>query len=367
MFRALSIQELSAFYKGLEFAKGTGTLTSTATNYVNRVFGAMIFWQTLRRANALSALPVVEYPHSGWRVIPSNPSTKSNIVPSAEDVLGTAVFPDIVNLHTSPRIISQVAEITDVLESLSAVRDDVAMEAAQLKIHLGQGVVSAHNEQILHPITSAPIANAWTSLDWIVAKHNEQGKDAGWGNTLFGIDRSLAANSWHNAYVDDAATIRNLTKDMLINALTHVRTQGAEPTCWLMHPSAVGDIQGIFDSQVLLNILGEKKIKVDVNGVSSYDGYGVGLVVSSLFGFPVIPDPHIAKGTTDIGRIYLLSYNNEQGIGPEIGRAYLMPYTFYESRDFTAMNKPVIRFAVRAFGDIVCRRVNINAKIRDIN
>lgn len=366
MFRPLSAHDLVNFYRsyGNEFIKGSGAVTSSTPNLLNRVYGSLLWYQMNRRANALSILPTSEYPHSGWRVIPSMWATKQNIIPSSETDLGNVVFPDIVNLSTQPYPISQVAEISDVAEALSAVRDDVALEVSTLRVHLGVGVLNALNQQILHPITSAPLTGAWTSLDWIVAKHNEQGKNAGWGNTIFGVDRSV--NAWANAYVDDSATLRALTKNMLTDALTAVRTEGGEPSCWLAHPAGVGVIQKLFDSQVLYSIIGEKQIKVDVNGISTYDGHGVGLTVSTLFGYPIIPDAFVAKGASDVGRIYLLSMNNEQGIGPELTKTFLIPFTAYESRDYVNMNKAVIRMAYRCSGDIVARRFNVHAKIRDI-
>ena len=372
MFKPLTPHDLLNFYRRPEeFLKGTGTLTSGAGSpeFFNRVYGALIWRQMNTRANALSILPSVQYEHAGWRVQPENPSTKSNIVPANEAELGSVVYPDIVTLQTRPYILSQTAEITDVMEALSTVRDDVALNASVLRMNLGIGFITALNQQILHPITLAPIANAWTSLDWIVAVHNERGKNAGWGNTIFGVDRSAPANSWANAYVDFVTSgTRALSKDILINLTTRVREQGGEPSCWVMHPQAYGKVLSLFEQNVLLSIIGEKKIAIDVGGIKTPEGHEVGLTVSTLFGFPIIPDAFIATDATNdpIGRIYLLSFGNEQGIGAELAKSFLIPFMTYESRDFATMNRGVVRIVYRVAGDLVCRRFNIQAKARNL-
>ena len=123
------------------------------------------------------------------------------------------------------------------------------------------------------------------------------------------------------------------------------------------------------------NPYGEALVQVDVNGIQTFKGTGVGIHVDSIYGIPFIPSkdaPSDSGDSAEIGRLFALDTSDAEGYGyPRIGIQIAIPTEYYEatrrSAGYPFINNAFVEKGVfRTMGETVCRHFKSQGKIRDI-
>jgi hypothetical protein len=123
------------------------------------------------------------------------------------------------------------------------------------------------------------------------------------------------------------------------------------------------------------NPYGEALVQVDVNGIQTFKGTGVGIHVDSIYGVPFIPtkdSPSNASDASEVGRLFALDTSDAEGYGyPRLGIMVSIPTEYYEatrrSPGYPFINNAFVEKGVfRTMGETVCRSFIAQGKIRDI-
>ena len=88
-----------------------------------------------------------------------------------------------------------------------------------------------------------------------------------------------------------------LTDDTLRTFLRKIRiAAGKDPNVFLGSHEVYSEIQGLYMPSVRIpNPYGESLVQVDVNGIQTFKGTGVGIHVDSIYGIPFIPSKRCTK------------------------------------------------------------------------
>ena len=168
-----------------------------------------------------------------------------------------------------------------------------------------------------------------------------------------------------------------LTDDTIRTFLRKIRIAGGkDPNVLLGSHEVYSEIQGIYTPQVRVkNPYGEQVVQIDVNGIKTFEGTGVGLHVDSLYGIPFIPSkdaPSDAGDTEEVGRLFALDTSDSEGYGyPRLGIQVAIPTEYYEatrrSPGYPFINNAFVEKGLfRTMGETVCRHFKSQGKIRDI-
>ncbi|MEM0478286.1 MAG: hypothetical protein QXN77_07805 [Candidatus Caldarchaeum sp.] len=353
----------------MEVQKAAGTIETAVGGVLNRVFGALLWSQLNTEANWFGILPKMTWVRSGWRVW----YAFSDVDPTTAAIGETAtlpspVRPEIKMVYDSPKIMVRTFEVTDVVEALASVSaDDVWGASYQTRAVEGLTFVKTINRALGAKVGELPTAwNAFEKIDRIVSKTGEQGFTAGWED-VHGIDRS--AETWANSYVDDSATLRPLTHDMILNALMNTRKRGGMTNVIVTGYETYAAMQGMYMTFVRYLPMGETQIQVGVSGIQSARGLDAGIHVASLLGIPLIQsvDTAVGTGSGELPYIYFLDTSDPEGYGmSRLGISLLRPVEYFETREFPLLNKFVVKGVYRIVGQTVGRHLPGQGKIRDI-
>ena len=205
-------------------------------------------------------------------------------------------------------------------------------------------------------------------------------------------------NNWYNPWAANATIDRNsgttfdstvesasgtigtngvLTDDTLRTFLRKIRIAGGkDPNVFLGSHEVYSEIQGLYMPSVRIpNPYGEQLVQVDVNGIQTFKGTGVGIHVDSIYGIPFIPTkdaPRNSSDSSEIGRLFALDTSDAEGYGyPRLGISIAIPTEYYEATRRTPAypfvnNAFVEKGVYRTMGETVCRHFKSQGKIRDI-
>ena len=168
-----------------------------------------------------------------------------------------------------------------------------------------------------------------------------------------------------------------LTDDTVRTFLRKIRIAGGkDPNVLLGSHEVYSEIQGIYTPQVRVkNPYGEQVVQIDVNGIKTFEGTGVGLHVDSLYGIPFIPSkdaPSDSGDASEVGRLFALDTSDSEGYGyPRLGIQVAIPTEYYEatrrSPGYPFINNAFVEKGLfRTMGETVCRHFKSQGKIRDI-
>jgi hypothetical protein len=168
-----------------------------------------------------------------------------------------------------------------------------------------------------------------------------------------------------------------LTDDTLRTFLRKIRiAAGKDPNVFLGSHEVYSEIQGLYMPSVRIpNPYGESLVQIDVNGIQTFKGTGVGIHVDSIYGIPFIPSkdaPSNSGDSSEIGRLFALDTSDAEGYGyPRIGIQIAIPTEYYEatrrSAGYPFINNAFVEKGVfRTMGETVCRHFKSQGKIRDI-
>jgi hypothetical protein len=338
--------------------KSAGAVTSGTPNIWNKVFGAILWNQIPLTAPTIGVLPTIEWERSGIRVIPDFMASVADGIPSSEGAVPPSVRPDIVTLNIDAKEYVLTSDMTDVVQALAQTADDVGINHITLRVVFGKQYLT-NMERMIHDVSGTEgttPTNYWVRLCDIV-------HDSG---TIYGVNRST--NPWARAIVNSATSLRTPDIDFINKMKARIETGGVKPNVIITSPLDTAYFRSQADNKQFLSILDAKPIKISVNGMDGPEGYGVGVLVSMLYGIPIVESPFVGAsggsvgaGETRLPNIYVLT--TEYGGDVLFGKMLLIPPTYHESNVPLAQNFFGTKMAYRTVGNLVCRRFNVQGKI----
>ena len=404
MVQIKTIDELEALYYGYNrnlLRKADAPVTTSTTGVFNAIFGAYAWAQLNLEANAFGILPKYPWDKSGFRVITAKPTLNTN---SGNTALGgtaeggtiaETVKPTLQEIDIRPKTAQLPFSASEVMEWLAThSKDDIWGGLGSLRLYMAVQHKEFLNRMLLADVESvaagASGANTGTTdfetLDRIISSDAEEdavgGSQTGqydpWAANAT-VDRDSGTN--FDCTVESASgtigTNGVLTDDTLRSFLRKIRiAAGKDPNVFLGSHEVYSEIQGLYMPSVRIpNPYGEALVQIDVNGIQTFKGTGVGIHVDSIYGIPFIPSkdaPSNSADSSEIGRLFALDTSDAEGYGyPRIGISIAIPTEYYEatrrSPAYPFVNNAFVEKGVfRTKGETVCRHFKSQGKIRDI-
>lgn len=396
-----TIDELEAIYYGYNrnlLRKADSPITTSTSGVFNAVFGAYAWAQLNLEANAFGILPKHAWDKSGYRVITAKPVL--NTVNGNTVLGGTAeggeiaetVQPTLQEIDLRPKTAQLPFSASEVMEWLAThSKDDIWGGLGSLRLYMAVQHKEFLNRMLLADVEKqAADAGAnhtgttnFESLDRIISSDAEEdalgGTYTGFYDPWGKIDRDSGTD--FDCTVESASgtigTNGVLTDDTLRTFLRKIRkAAGKDPNVFLGSHEVYSEIQGLYMPSVRIpNPYGEQLVQIDVNGIQTFKGTGVGIHVDSIYGIPFIPTkdaPSNADDSSEIGRLFALDTSDAEGYGyPRIGIQIAIPTEYYEATRRTPaypfVNGAFVEKGIfRTMGETVCRHFKSQGKIRDI-
>jgi len=399
-----TIDELEALYYGHNrnlLRKADAPVTTSTAGTFNAVFGAYAWAQLNLEANAFGILPKYPWDKSGWRVITAKPVLNTN---SGNTALGgtseggtiaETIKPTLQEIDVRPKTAQLPFSASEVMEWLAThSKDDIWGGLGSLRLFMAVQHKEFLNRMLLADVEAeaagASGANTGTkdfeTLDRIISSDAEEDAVGGSQNGYYDcwaanatIDRD-SGTEFDSTVESASGTIGTngvLTDDTLRTFLRKIRiAAGKDPNVFLGSHEVYSEIQGLYMPSVRIpNPYGEALVQVDVNGIQTFKGTGVGIHVDSIYGIPFIPSkdaPSNASDSAEIGRLFALDTSDAEGYGyPRIGIQIAIPTEYYEATRRTPAypfvnNAFVEKGVFRTMGETVCRHFKSQGKIRDI-
>jgi len=401
-----TIDELEALYYGhnrnLLRKADAPVVTSTAGTF-NAIFGAYAWAQLNLEANAFGILPKYPWDKSGWRVITAKPSLAANTNQTAlggtveGGVIADTIKPTLKEIDVRPKTAQLPFSASEVMEWLAThSKDDIWGGLGSLRLFMAVQHKEFLNRMLLADVEKEAAdaggsndnggTKDFETLDRIISSDAEEdalgGSSAKYYNPWAAnadIDRD-GASEFDSTVESASGTIGTngvLTDDTLRTFLRKIRiAAGKDPNVFLGSHEVYSEIQGLYMPSVRIpNPYGEALVQVDVNGIQSFKGTGVGIHVDSIYGIPFIPSkdaPSNSADSAEIGRLFALDTSDAEGYGyPRIGIQIAIPTEYYEATRRTPAypfvnNAFVEKGVFRTMGETVCRHFKSQGKIRDI-
>jgi len=401
-----TIGELEALYYGYNkhlLRKGDVNITTSTAGVFNAIFGAYAWAQLNLEANAFGVLPKYPWDKSGWRVITSKHDTLTGCMitgfggtPEGGCIADTDI-PTIQELEVRPKTAQLPFQASETMEWLAThSKDDIWGGLGSLRLFMAVQHKELLNRMLLADVEGPAAASCgaftgtddFETLDRIVASNAEEntlGGACGTANydpwaaaATASIDRDCAT-TFDSTVTSASGTIGTrgiLTDDTLRTHLRDIRiAAGKDPNVFLGSHEAYSEIQGLYMPSVRIpNPYGEALVQIDVNGIQTFKGTGVGIHVDSVYGVPYIPTKDAPQNNAaEIGRIFSLDTSDAEGYGyPRIGIQIAIPTEYYEatrrSPGYPFINAAFVEKGIfRTMGETVCRHFPSQGKIRDIS
>jgi hypothetical protein len=397
-----TIDELEALYYGHNrnlLRKADAPVTTSTAGTFNAIFGAYAWAQLNLEANAFGILPKYPWDKSGWRVITAKPTLNTN---SGNTALGgtaeggtiaETIKPALQEIDVRPKTAQLPFSASEVMEWLAThSKDDIWGGLGSLRLFMAVQHKEFLNRMLLADVEgNVGSSGAYTgtqdfeTLDRIVSSSAEESALGGsgsqayspWGKVNVTRDSSTTFDSTVESASGTIGTNGVLTDDTLRTFLRKIRiAAGKDPNVFLGSHEVYSEIQGLYMPSVRIpNPYGESLVQVDVNGIQTFKGTGVGIHVDSIYGIPFIPSkdaPSDSGDSAEIGRLFALDTSDAEGYGyPRIGIQVAIPTEYYEATRRTPAypfvnNAFVEKGVFRTMGETVCRHFKSQGKIRDI-
>ena len=353
------------------FSKADADVTTSTTGVYNAVFGADVWVQTNHEANTFGVLPKYAAKRSGWRVITAEAGSAADGGVAQNGAVPDTTKPTFATVSALPKTVAHSFGNSEVQEILSEMGDDTTGDMGALRKYFGSKHRLALNQQLMRDVTSTADTR-FESIDRVASSNAEATAITlpANANTIYSLDRDSGA-TWADAYVDSGASgaDRDLTVQLLLDAMDNTREAGAQSTMWLTGTDTYAAIQGLFENQVRYTDLKESKIQLTMNGIQTAEGINTGLNVATLYGLPLIVSKDAVKDT--ISRVYLLDTSNPEGFDyPRLGLRMNKPTQYFEtgmnSNYPFAIDKFGNQGVYRTMGELICTFFAAQGKIRDL-
>ena len=407
MVQIKTIDELEALYYGYNrnlLRKADAPATTSTAGVFNAIFGAYAWAQLNLEANAFGILPKYPWDKSGWRVITAKPTLATTAQGTANNntalggtgeggLIADTVKPTLQEIDVRPKTAQLPFSASEVMEWLAThSKDDIWGGLGSLRLYMAVQHKEFLNRMLLADVEGNVSSGAFAgtkdfeSLDRIVSSNAEETALGGSGSEEYNpwnanatIDRD--GSSEFDCTVESASgtigTNGVLTDDTLRTFLRKIRiAAGKDPNVFLGSHEVYSEIQGLYMPSVRIpNPYGESLVQIDVTGIQTFKGTGVGIHVDSIYGIPFIPSkdaPSDAGDSSEIGRLFAFDTSDAEGYGyPRIGIQIAIPTEYYEatrrSPGYPFVNNAFVEKGVfRTMGETVCRHFKSQGKIRDI-
>lgn len=406
MVKIQTIDELEALYYGYNrnmLRKADAPITTSTAGTFNAIFGAYAWAQLNLEANAFGVLPKYPWDKSGWRIITAKADALADVGCNNNTALGGTVEggiiadtikPTLEEIDVKPKTAQLPFSASEVMEWLAThSKDDIWGGLGSLRLFMAVQHKELLNRMLLSDVEKvAADAGAcndftgtlnWESLDRIISSDAEEdalgGSSNGYYDAWNKIDRDTATK-YDSTVTSPSGTIGTngiMTDDVLRTFLRSIRKKaGKDPNVFLGSHEVYSEIQGLYMPSVrIANPYGEALVQVDVNGIQTFKGTGVGIHVDSIYGVPFIPTkdaPSNACDADEVGRLFALDTSDAEGYGyPRLGIMVSIPTEYYEatrrSPGYPFINNAFVEKGVfRTMGETVCRSFIAQGKIRDI-
>ena len=403
MVQVRTIDELEALYYGHNrnlLRKADAPVTTSTTGVFNAIFGAYAWAQLNLEANAFGILPKYPWDKSGFRVITAKPTlntTNANTVlggTSEGGLIAETVKPTLQEIDIRPKTAQLPFSASEVMEWLAThSKDDIWGGLGSLRLYMAVQHKEFLNRMLLADVEGTITGSGthsgttdFETLDRIVSSGAEEdalgasttGSYDPWAaNATVDRDSGTAFDCTVESASGTIGTNGVLTDDTLRTFLRKIRiAAGKDPNVFLGSQEVYSEIQGLYMPSVRIpNPYGEALVQIDVNGIQTFKGTGVGIHVDSIYGIPFIPSkdaPSDSGDSSEIGRLFAFDTSDAEGYGyPRIGISIAIPTEYYEatrrSPAYPFVNNAFVEKGVfRTMGETVCRHFKSQGKIRDI-
>lgn len=248
--------------------------------------------------------------------------------------------------------------VGDVLFETSTTLTITAVSDAGVLTWTGGGTITDGN--MIHVKSRAGL----TSIDDIIEQDGRSYIGANSGDADAYNLTTRTADTYAAAIVlDDDGDPRDISTDLLDEAIREVRLSGGEPDLIVTGLEQVDNIAALLQAQQRFMDVGEFRVKVGTE--ETLPGFRLGFNLSTYKGIPVFGEPDCAKGFTEPGvdtgaNVYVLDTR-----WIEIAVAQMTRY--YESRDFLQNNALVYEGLFWTMSELRCVDITKQAKIVDLN
>lgn len=403
-----TIEDMEAIYYGNLnspfLQKANSPMLTTTSGVYNKVFGAYAWANLNLEANGFGILPKYVWMRSGWRIITGKTvltTTNGNTVLGGTGeggLIAETAQPTIEQVSTAIKTAQLPFAVSETVEYLATESEDDVWgglgalrlyHAIQHKEFLNRMILADRRQASRTAAGNFAGTTDYETLDCVVSSNAEKTAIQGGGFTGFfdpwaaaaantPVDRDTATK--YDSIVASAsgtlATLGQLTDDTFRTWLRQIRKAGGkDPTVFLGSHEGYSEIQGIYTPAVRYNVLGEATVAIDVNGIQSFKGIGVGIHVDSIYGIPYIPTkdaPSDAGVASEVGRIFAFDTSDAEGFGyPRIGIMVARPTQYFEASKQTAgfpfLNANFTeRGLYRTMAEVICRHFPSQGKLGDI-
>lgn len=415
MARILTFQDIMQFYDSNSLGPTVGAddsanpfiktqmVASANTGVWNAIYGAQAWYQLNTEANLFGCLPKLTWDKSGFRAISGFTRGPQSMAISETGSIPAAVAPTITTIKLTPKIAVNTFQTTQVVEQLAKLsQDDIFANLDTIRMFYATEHVKLLNQQMNNMVVGTALANCnqyatgtpvFESIDRIVASYVEGTTCATsnattlnaiispWNNA---ISRGSGATAY-DAYVSAPSGTINvpayLTDASIRNLIQGTRTNGGFNNVFVTGYNTYAEIQGLYLSNWRTATWGELRIDTGLNGIHSAEGVDAGVKVASLFGIPLISavdtpgsqDTYTSGTlTTVVGvqNMYLLDTTDTEGYGDaRLGAQILNPTNYLETsaRDFILLQYLAYEGMYMSIGELACRFLSAQGKLRDIN
>lgn len=372
-------------------------LSSTSGAY-NAIYGGFAWINANMDSNIFGVLPKTMWDHSGVRIITGKVGnmggTNIDAFGGTPDggVIADTVKPPMAVFDVKPKLMQYPFEVAYIAGFLaSKTMDDNwgnmsqqrLFGAVQFKEKLNAALGKDNEALALASGAAARTAlNRFEQLDVIIS------------NTAEALAFSASGTDWYDPWVtsvvnrDSSSTYdctvvsasgtlgtRAIITDSLLRStpLTLHKNSGGFPTVMLTGQDTMNEIEGQYNNQIQYNLLGETMVQLDVNGIQTLKGQGVGMHVTTVYNIPCIQSKDVPKNNaSELPRIYYLDTSDFEGSGkPRITMQIGEPVSYYEAGRDTAgwpfsLGKWSEKGLYSILGEVVARNFVSMGKIRDI-
>ena len=161
----------------------------------------------------------------------------------------------------------------------------------------------------------------------------------------------------------NSGTGRDLSLNLLDNAIMNIRKNGGEPNLILMGHDQYFKLERLLNSQQ--RYLGQEEFEVGVGDERTFPGTRTGLVLSTYLGIPILTDNDVPVSVSSadavLGQnVYVLDTDS-------VEIAVAQPTQYVENRDYFAATALVGRGLLYTMAELRARNIWHTAKIADLN
>lgn len=355
-----TVKDMEEYYygRGLELQKADNPVLSTTNGVYNPIFGAKVWSQLNQEQNMFALLPKIVWDKAGWRVITNRAALSGGGV-SENSTLPDTIKPDLMELSTKPKIVAHTFNASE-METFLGTKDDGLGDVMKvMREEMGKHHGEMINKMLLADVDTLA-GNNVESIDRVCSSLTEESRITAGDSDIYGIDRSDAAYSWADAYVNENNGVdRVFSIDLLDTALTQLHQNGANPKVIVTGYDTIERIQQALQSQQ--RFMGRELVVPTYGGVKGIPGAETGFNVATYQGIPIIPSKDVVQDT--ISRIYILDTDY-------LAFKVALPTMYFESgmsqKDPFGINYLGDEGLFRTMGELICTRFNVQGKIRDL-